>query len=225
MWRTVLALAVLAFPAGARAASPVVVELFTSQGCSSCPPADGFLSDLARQRPDVLPLAFHVTYWDNLGWRDPFAFAAATARQRSYARVLDDHTVYTPEMVVNGRASFVGSDRAAGLAVIAREAGRPDVALRVQPDGSGGLVVSVGAGAGAGVVLLAGYDAAHRTQVGRGEDAGRTLLESNIVRALAPAGSWTGAPVVLHAPAPPGERVAALLQAEDGTILAAALLP
>ena len=95
------------------------MELFTSQGCSSCPPADAFLTDLAHQRHDVLPLAFHVTYWDSLGWKDPYSLDAATDRQREYARHLGDDGVYTPQMVVDGTTGFVGSDRALGLKVIA----------------------------------------------------------------------------------------------------------
>src|SRR5437868_14761375 len=98
---------------------PIVVELFTSQGCSSCPPADALLGELAR-RDDVLPLAFHVDYWDRLGWKDPFSSAAATARQRTYARQLDAANVYTPQMVVDGRIDVVGSYRDQVLRAIDR---------------------------------------------------------------------------------------------------------
>src|SRR6201996_4439060 len=105
--------------------APVVVELFTSQGCSSCPPADAFLTDLARQRRDILPLAFHVTYWDYLGWKDPYSLDAATARQRDYARHLGEDGVYTPQMVVDGAKGFVGSSRAEGLSAIASAAHKP----------------------------------------------------------------------------------------------------
>src|SRR5579864_5172455 len=89
---------------------PVVVELFTSQGCSSCPPANAYLNELSKQRRDVLALAFHVTYWDRLGWRDPFSMEAATQRQSVYGRRFGDGS-YTPEIVVDGAASAVGSDR------------------------------------------------------------------------------------------------------------------
>src|SRR5471030_829141 len=105
--------------------SPVVVELFTSQGCSSCPPADAFLTDLAHQRRDVLPLAFHVTYWDSLGWKDPYSLDAATARQRDYARHLGDDGVYTQQMVVDGTTGFVGSNRSQGLSTISSAARKP----------------------------------------------------------------------------------------------------
>src|ERR1700761_4076788 len=105
--------------------APVVVELFTSQGCSSCPPADAFLTDLARQRRDILPLAFHVTYWDYLGWKDLYSLDAATARQRDYARHLGEDGVYTPQMVVDGAKGFVGSSRAEGLSAIASAAHKP----------------------------------------------------------------------------------------------------
>ncbi len=122
--------------------SPVVVELFTSQSCSSCPPADAFLTDLARQRRDLLPLPFHVTYWNDLGWKDPFSFEAATARQRGYAAALGDDHIYTPEMVVNGVRSFVGSDREQGLSGISRaeRAQGPYIPLTRRPGWKGGIV-------------------------------------------------------------------------------------
>jgi hypothetical protein len=218
-------LGVLATGTAAAQESPVVVELFTSEGCSSCPPADAFLTDLARQRSDVLPLAYHITYWNGLGWKDPFSFDAATARQQHYARSLGDGQVYTPEMVVNGTHGFVGSDRAEGLAEIARAAKAPGapVQLRLARDGDD-LVVDVGRGSEQATVLLVGFDTEHHTPVGRGENGGRTLLESNIVRSLTPAGHWSGSPVELRQPLPTGERFAVLLQADNGRIIAAARL-
>ncbi|HEY4043693.1 MAG TPA: DUF1223 domain-containing protein, partial [Rhodopila sp.] len=203
--------------------APVVVELFTSQGCSSCPPADAFLTDLARQRRDVLPLAFHVTYWDYLGWKDPYALDAATARQREYARHLGDDGVYTPQMVVDGGKGFVGSSRAEGLGAIAA-AGRKIVPVSVMRDGAS-LLVKVGPGSGTAQVILVGFDPAHETPVGRGENSGRTLHETNIVRSLTPLGGWTGAAVTLRPAPPAGEGFAVLLQAEDGRIIGAARLP
>src|ERR1700721_1525220 len=89
---------------------PIVVELYTSQGCSSCPPANAYLNELSRDRRDVLALAFHVTYWDRLGWKDPFLLPAATQRQDRYGHRFGDGS-YTPEMVVDGAAGMVGSDR------------------------------------------------------------------------------------------------------------------
>src|SRR5204863_8618576 len=96
--------------AGFAAERPVVVELFTSQGCNSCPPANAFLNEMSKQRRDVLALAFHVTYWDRLGWKDPFSLLTATRRQAVYGRRFGDGS-YTPEMVVDGAASMVGSAR------------------------------------------------------------------------------------------------------------------
>jgi hypothetical protein len=201
---------------------PTVVELFTSQGCSSCPPADAFLTDLAHQRHDVLPLAFHVTYWDSLGWKDPYSLDAATVRQRAYARQLGDDGVYTPQMVVDGTTGFVGSDRARGLQVIAAAA-HNFVPVSVARDGQT-LLVKVGSGTGQARVLLVGFDPAHQTPVGRGENSGRTLLESNIVRSLTPIGAWSGSAIELRQPPPAGEGFAVLLQAEDGRIIGAARL-
>jgi hypothetical protein len=208
-------------------ARPLVVELFTSEGCSSCPPADALLSDLARSRPDVLPLAFHITYWDGLGWRDPFALRAATDRQRNYAATLGLDGIYTPQMVVEGRQDVIGSDRASVLAALRQAAAAlpPPVPLHLVR--AGGLVtLEIGEGGRVrqGSVLLVGYDSAHQTAVARGENAGRTLTESNIVRGLARVGDWHGAPMTVQAAPPAGERIAAILQAPDGQILGAARL-
>jgi hypothetical protein len=202
--------------------APIVVELFTSQGCSSCPPADAFLTELARQRRDILPLAFHVTYWDYLGWKDPFSLDVATARQRDYARHLGEDGVYTPQMVVDGVKEFVGSSRAEALSAIAGAAHKA-VPVSVARD-AGTLLVIVGAGVGKAQILLVGFDSTHETPVGRGENGGRKLLESNVVRSLTPIGAWSGSAVTLRQTPALGEAFAVLLQAEDGRIIGAARL-
>ncbi len=202
--------------------SPVVVELFTSQGCSSCPPADAFLTDLAHTRTNVLPLAFHVTYWDYLGWKDPYSLDAATTRQRDYAKQIGADGIYTPQMVVDGTTGFVGSDRSRGLAAIGNATRKP-VALSLTRDGET-LRVTVGAGSGQARVLLVGFDRTRQTPIGRGENSGRTLTESNIVRSFTSIGTWTGTTLSLHQPPPPGDSAAVLLQASDGRIIGAARL-
>jgi len=204
---------------------PIVVELFTSQGCSSCPPADAFLAQLARDRADVLPLGFHVTYWNRLGWHDPFSLDAATARQRHYADLFGMGGIYTPQMVVDGRRDVVGSDRAAALSAIRAAAAKisagPELRLARE---AGSIKLDAGAGQGRATLWLIGYDREHRTAIGRGENSGHTLLEANIVRDIVDAGAWTGVPLHVSLPLPRGERVAAVLQAEDGSIIGAATL-
>ena len=156
---------------------PVVVELFTSQGCSSCPPADTYLSELSRERSDVLPLAFHVTYWNTLGWKDPFSFDGATQRQATYAARFGDGS-YTPEMVIDGRTGLVGSNRGRAEAVIAgeKQAGMTSAAVSAIQAGKD-ISITVSMGSGSARVVLIGYDAEHRTAIGRGENSGRTLTE------------------------------------------------
>ncbi len=212
-------------PGGAIAAErPVVVELFTSQGCSSCPPADAFLTDLARNRPDVLPLAFHVTYWNELGWKDPFSLDAATQRQSRYGARFGDGS-YTPEAVVDGVRDLVGSDRdGIGSAIQqARQEGQTAASIHVKR-GSGQISILVGAGNGSGQVLLIGFDHEHHTAVGRGENSGRTLIESNIVRSIHAVGQWSGAPFQVSVPFPDGQDIAVILEAPDGRIVGAGRL-
>ncbi len=208
----------------ARAASPVVVELFTSEGCSSCPPADRFLAELARTRPDVLPLDLHVTYWNRLGWTDPFSLDAATERQDRYAALFHEAEVYTPEMVIDGGTDLVGSDRQAVLARIAsaESVGPAPVALGLER-GSDGLTVTVGDGKGNGRLVLLGFDSAHDTAVGGGENGGRTLHEVNVVRSIRQLGDWTGHPLTIHVEPPEGQRAAILLEGDRGRILAASV--
>lgn len=216
----------IALPAWAAQTRPVVVELFTSEGCNSCPPADEVLSDLAASRSDVLPLAFHITYWDRLGWPDPFALEAATQRQRDYAALLQSDSIYTPQMVIDGVHDVVGSDQRGVLAAINRQFRAAAAAVPVSLARDGKTVkVSIGAGAPAAAsVLIAGFDSQHTTAVRHGENAGKTLVESNIVRGLVRAGEWHGDAAAFQAALPAGEHLAALLQASDGHILGAARL-
>ena len=202
---------------------PVVVELFTSQSCSSCPPAEALIGRLAHEGAEVLPLAFHVTYWNHLDWRDPYSLPAATARQNDYAARFGGPS-YTPQAVIDGQAGLVGSDEAALRSAIAqaRSAGT-SVPVTLARDG-GRLTAWVGAGRGAGRVLLIGFDPSHTSRVLRGENAGRTLEQANVVRAIQDLGRWSGAAATVEAAAPAGETAALLLQAEDGRILGAARL-
>ncbi len=204
---------------------PLVVELFTSQGCSSCPPADAIVANLARTRPDLLPLTFHVTYWNNLGWQDPFSLDAATERQRRYVALSVSPEVYTPAMVIDGRRDVIGSDGPAVAAALAQAASEARNAVPVDIARHGGaLTITVGHGAGQGRVLLIGYDRQHDTRVGRGENGGRLLHEANVVRSIDLAGAWTGQPIQLTAAVPAGEAAAVIVQAADGHILGAGRL-
>jgi hypothetical protein len=206
-------------------ARPVVVELFTSQGCSSCPPADAIVASLARTRPDLLPLTFHVTYWNNLGWKDPFSFAAATERQRHYVALSVSPEVYTPAMIVDGQFDAIGSDRAAVEARLAQAEAAARVSAPVEVTRAGTtLTIAVGPGTGHGDVVLIGYDRQHQTQIARGENSGRTLTEANIVRSMQIVGSWTGQTLRLGSLMPAGEAVAVIVQGQDGRILGAGRL-
>jgi hypothetical protein len=201
----------------------VIVELFTSEGCSSCPPADAYLTDLSRNRPDVLPLAFHVTYWDYLGWKDPFSLPEATQRQATYAAKLGGGS-YTPEIVVDGHVGLVGSDRDAvdGAIRAAHRVVRQSPMMTIVRK-NGAVFVMVGSGAGNANVVVVSYDTQRNTQIGRGENGGRTLTESNIVRHVQPIGRWIGEPLTLRVPAPTvGEAFAVLLQTTDGDFIGAA---
>ncbi|MBI3452303.1 MAG: DUF1223 domain-containing protein [Rhodospirillales bacterium] len=187
------------------AARPVVIELFTSQGCSSCPPADAFLGELAG-RKDVVALALHVDYWDYIGWKDPYAQRAFTERQREYARSLAQRYVYTPQMVVDGRLQGVGSDRAEINRLIAAAAGErkktaaanPEVKLVPAGDGGRDVRIEGGSFRGKAAVWAAFYDSRHQTSVLRGENRGRNLVDYNVVRELRPLGVFDGRPATLR---------------------------
>jgi hypothetical protein len=203
---------------------PVVVELFTSQGCSSCPPANAYLNEMAHGRHDVLPLAFHVTYWDRLGWKDPFSLTEATERQDRYGHRFGDGS-YTPEIVVDGASSHVGSYREeVGSAIDqAKRDSRTATAVSIAKAGDQ-LTIDVGGGSGNARVLLIGFDHDHETAIRRGENGGRTLEEANVVRSIRAVGDWQGTALRVSEKFPDGQDAAVILQAPDGRIVGAARL-
>ena len=203
MTKPLLALAVaaglaLALPAAAGERT-TVVELYTSQGCNSCPPADAILGELAA-RDDVIALSFHIDYWDYLGWKDTFSSAESTKRQKQYAAFLGARGVYTPQMVIGGIAHAVGSRRARVEELIADVAAREDQGLDVDlvEGAPGEVLVRIGAAAAArewdrkSAVWLARFDSAQTVPIERGENAGRTITYHNVVRDIERIGWWKG---------------------------------
>ncbi|MCB8819092.1 DUF1223 domain-containing protein [Microvirga rosea] len=187
----VLAQPVLAEPPRA------VIELFTSQGCSSCPPADALLASLARQS-DLVALSFPVDYWDYLGWKDTLAQPLFTARQKGYAESRSDRQVYTPQIVVNGMKPCIGSDQA-----------RIEKSIQATNEGRATLPVDVSLKEESGVVTISVAETAHTTQkrgevwvlpvmraqtvpIGRGENRGKTVTYANVVRGMTRVGEWQG---------------------------------
>jgi hypothetical protein len=218
----VLAMLGFAFAASANAATaqnPAVVELFTSQGCSSCPPADANLIVLAK-RPDVLALSFHVTYWDRLGWKDTFDQEAFTQRQSDYEPPLHESGPFTPQIVVDGRKDTIGNVRSEIEALIAKSNRAATPRIRLTANSA-----SVGAGMGEADVWLVRYDPrVVQVPISRGENAGTTQPQINVVRVLANLGSWSGGEKQFALPpASPGLKTAILLQRpRGGEIIAAA---
>ena len=168
----------------------VIVELFTSEGCSSCPSADRLLSEIVDEQPsdvDVIGLSFHVDYWDYIGWKDPYARKEFTQRQRAYATKLRSHQVYTPQMVVNGKHEFVGSDRRTWARVLATESNeQPNFRFELEKLSRtrDKLNFTVDAENYQGLLLnLAIVERGLSQQVTRGENRGRKLNHDNVVRA------------------------------------------
>jgi hypothetical protein len=169
---------------------PAVVELYTSEGCSSCPLADALLGEIAGQ-PGVLALAFHVDYWDTLGWSDKFALPYAAQRQLRYAQGFRLPSVFTPQVVIDGTISVTGSDRAAIITAIRT----PRDGIPIAFSGQGhDLTIELGHAKASTTadVLLVAYLPQAVTAIGRGENSGRTLREFNIVRATYALGKWNG---------------------------------
>ena len=197
--------------------SPVVVELFTSQGCSACPPADALLADLAS-RPDVVALSLHVDYWDYLGWEDPFAQPAFTARQKGYTRAAGERTLYTPQLIVGGVQSLIAPDAAEIETLIQTETARPPrVAMSVVPgETAGQFTIHLAAmqplehGT---VVQIVRYVPQAQVEILRGENAGQVLDFANVVTAWHAVAEWDGtAPLRLNARIEGTEPAVAIVQ-------------
>jgi hypothetical protein len=200
--------------------NPTVVELYQSQGCSSCPPAHAALNAVA-DRSDVIALSFAVTYWDKLGWKDIFGDEAYTQRQYDYAKSLGAPNVYTPQIVLNGVRHFTGikpGELTREIARNARPSGGPDIS-------STSGKVYLGAGSGSAKVWLIHYDPRiQNVAVRAGENNGRVLPHKNIVRQITQLGSWSGREVSYNLPAPRAShwRSVVLVQRGDaGRIIAA----
>ncbi len=185
----------------ARRTPPVVIELFTSQGCSSCPPADSLLNEMIRSDPNLIGLTLPVDYWDYIGWKDTLASPAFTARQKAYGAMRGDHQIYTPQAVVNGVTHVVGSDRDE-IEAASKAAFGKDGALSV-PMGANandhGLSVDLGAapkGAPrAGAFWLFQIARERSVAIGRGENSGHHVTYANVVRHMRKIGDWIGEPV------------------------------
>ncbi len=216
-------------PATAQHGPQVVVELFTAQGCVACPPAEAFLADLA-DRPDVIALALHVDYWDYIGWRDTFAQARFSERQKAYARGVGARTIYTPQMVVQGSEPMPGTraeDVTARIAAAAAEAPRV-LADVVGTDGQMLLILNPAADpVGRAVVQIVEYLPHADVVVEAGENAGQTLANRNVVTSWETLGEWDGATRAEFALDHMGDSPAVVIVqlAGPGPILAALRLP
>ncbi|MGB1236280.1 MAG: DUF1223 domain-containing protein [Planktomarina sp.] len=194
MRKLFLALATILAPLTAAAQDrPVVVELFTSQGCSSCPPADAILHELVKD-PQIIPLALHVDYWDYIGWKDSFASPAFTKRQRTYASAQEERMVYTPQMMVNGMSHVVGSRRSEISALVQAAKGQQAL-VGVSANLSGdSLTINVDETQVKGpfIVHVVSYRPNSTVQIKRGENAGRTITYANVVTNWRSLVEWSG---------------------------------
>jgi len=218
--------------------TPIVVELFTSEGCESCPPADVLLQRLASAQPvsgaQIIPLSLHVDYWDQLGWKDRFSSAALTNRQRTYGSRFHTDDIYTPQMVVDGRSAFVGSDADAARKAIAKAATAAHGGMRIERAGSAVTVTATDLPNHDRADIVVALAEDHLTsKVTRGENHGRTLTHTAVVRTLAVVGEAAGRTAEARStlaidPAWKREelRIVAFVQERrGGAILASAMVP
>jgi len=226
-----LLLAFVSLPCLARAqGAPVVVELYTSQGCSSCPPADAFLTELA-QRPDVIALALHVDYWDYLGWKDDFGRPEHTARQRAYAKRAKSRSIYTPQIVVQGQDRLIGHDVDAVTERITALRAEPlEVSLQVERDGDAlriRLAPNGDAVGGPADLYVVSYNPSATVSIEAGENAGQSITYSNIVTNWVPIGQWDGRSEaeLRYEGAGPSPLAVIVQRTRLGPILAGARLP
>ncbi|MDJ0823711.1 MAG: DUF1223 domain-containing protein [Paracoccaceae bacterium] len=207
--------------------NPVVVELFTSQGCSSCPPADALLAALGA-RDDVIALALHVDYWDYIGWKDSFAIPGHTARQKGYAREGGRRSVYTPQMVINGQHDVVGSKPMKVADLVARHRAKPrPVALEVSREGGELRIEARAKGkVSKAQIYVVRFTPSQRVDIHRGENAGLKATYTNIALGWDDAGRWNGQGTFeTRVPMPNDQPVVVLVQEPPyGPILAAARL-
>jgi hypothetical protein len=208
--------------------TPVVLELYTSQGCSSCPPADALLAELAAE-DGVIALALHVDYWDYLGWKDSFARSAHTARQRAYAKAAGRRTIYTPEMIVQGERRIKGHDAekvAGAIDSHRRLPAQATVTLTRDGDALEVHLAPAGPGAGPSEVYLVRFIPSEEVSIEAGENAGEDIVYTNIVTDWESIGRWDGAaPAELRYEGLGEGPVAVIVQRTDmGPVLTAAEL-
>ena len=217
-----LALSFVSLPAVAQQ-NPVVVELFTSQGCSSCPPADAMMHNIA-QREDVIALAYHVDYWDYIGWKDSFGHPDHAVRQRAYASFAGRRTIYTPEMVVQGQTDIIGAKPMELSEAIAKHARQtPPINLEVARLGNQLTINAEADQAGEMRVYLLHYTPIQSVQIKRGENRGKTLEYANVVSGFTQIADWDGkSPLSLTHDVTEEEPAVVIIQAQTaGPILAA----
>lgn len=210
---------------GISVAHPVVLELFTSQGCSSCPPADRLASKYADYA-GVLVLSYHVNYWDYLGWKDPYSSAENTNRQREYASYLRSRNVYTPQAIIQGKYDVVGSNES-GLANALSAAAKNGSWIAAKLEQTADKVaISLPATENINAkILLVGYQKQSSNAVPRGENAGEKLAHRNSVTSIVPLGEWKGAALNISKELSSGDGAAVLIQSTiTGEIIGAAWL-